>query len=44
MEKRDNYVITTYGPVDYKIHYSYDCLEDGTAGDKTTEESTKMEV
>ena len=44
VEKGDNYVITTYGPVGYKIHYSHDCPEDDTTGEKITEEPTKMEA
>ena len=49
VEKGDNYVITTYGPVGYRVHYSHD--DDTTGKDKDTsgkeektEEATKTET
>jgi len=49
VEKGDNYVVTTYGPVGYKVHYSHHDndntkTEEKPAEDKQTEEEvTKME-
>ena len=50
VEKGDNYVVTTYGPVGYKVHYTHDDQEetktedDGQAETTTKEdETTKME-
>ena len=53
VEKGDNYVITTYGPVGYRVHYGHDenetSGENDTAGEdkpsdkQTEEEATKMD-
>ena len=51
VEKGDNFVITTYGPVGYEVTYSHDGEEPAASGEKaqseskesTKTESTKME-
>jgi len=47
VEKGDNYVVTTYGPVGYRVHYSHDnnetTEEKPTEDKQTEEEATKME-
>ena len=42
VEKGDNYVITTYGPVGYRVRYGHDD-EDKPSGNQTKEEETKKE-
>ena len=46
VEKGDNYVITTYGPVGYEVTYGHDDEEPAASGEKAqgeNKESTKME-
>ena len=46
VEKGDNYVVTTYGPVGYKVHYTHDDQEETkTEEDKPAEtKEEKMEA
>ena len=39
VEKGDNYVVTTYGPVGYRVHYSHD--DDTTGNTSGKEEKTE---
>ena len=43
VEKGDNYVITTYGPVGYRVHYGHEDDADNSTNKQTEEEETKME-
>ena len=41
VEKGDTYVVTTYGPVGYRVHYTHDELEEAKSDEGKTEEGSK---
>ena len=43
VEKGENYVITTYGPVGYRVRYGHDDEEEKPSDKQTKEEETKKE-
>ena len=43
VEKGDNYVITTYGPVGYEVNYTHDEQQEGTKSEDQPPSETKQE-